>query len=60
MIDSEFPTPHSHPGWRRIAGRVGRALADATGIGRGIVRRGWAGVFTRCTTATTDDPESTI
>jgi hypothetical protein len=34
--DSEFPSPHSHAGRRRIATR---SLADATGIGCGIVRR---------------------
>jgi hypothetical protein len=56
VIDSEFPVPHSHAGRRRIATR---SLADAAGIGFAIARRGWAGVFARRTTATSDDPEST-
>jgi hypothetical protein len=57
MIDSEFPPPQSHAGRRRI---TTRSLADATGIGCAIVRRGWAGEFTRRTTATTVYSESTI
>jgi hypothetical protein len=36
MTDSEFPQPQTHTGRRRIATR---SLADATGIGCGIVRR---------------------
>jgi hypothetical protein len=36
MTDSEFPPPQSYAGRRRIATR---SLADATGIGCGIVRR---------------------
>jgi hypothetical protein len=57
MADPGFPPSHSHVGRRRIATR---SLADATGIGCAIVRRGWAGVFTRRTTATTVYSESTI
>jgi hypothetical protein len=65
MIDSEFPAPQSHAGRRRIATpdqRLRRRcpLADATSIGFAIAWRGWAGVFTRRTTATSDDSESTI
>jgi hypothetical protein len=54
MIDSEFPASHSHAGRRRIATR---SLADATGIGRGIVRRP---ASARRATATADDSKSTI
>jgi hypothetical protein len=54
MIDPGFPAPHSHAGWRRI---TTRSLEDARGIVCGIVRRP---AFTRRTTATSDDPGSTI
>jgi hypothetical protein len=54
MIDSELPAPHPHAGRRRIATR---ALADATGIGVGIVRRP---ASARRTTASSDDSKSTI
>jgi hypothetical protein len=54
MTESEFPPPQSHAGRRRIATR---SLADATGIGCGIVRRPPSA---RRATATTVDSESAI
>jgi hypothetical protein len=54
MADSGFPPPHQHAGRRRIATR---SLADATGIGRAIVRRPPSA---RRASATTVYPESTI